>query len=51
MMNRFESADDQRSESILQLDAKFKDIDISKSQYSGRVMFLTQNTSNALHLT
>ena len=48
----FESADDQRLESILLLAEKFKGMDTSKSPYSGRVMCFTQCTSsNVLHLT
>ena len=47
----FESADDQGLESILQLPQKFEDMDTSESPYSGRVMCLTQDASNALHLT
>ena len=47
----FESADDQILESMLQLAEKFKDMDTSRSPYSGSVMCLTQDTSNALHLT
>ena len=47
----FESADDQRLESILQLAEKFNNMDTSKSPCSGRVMCLAQDTSNALHLT
>ena len=41
----------QRLESILLLAEKCKDVNSSKSSYSGRVMCLTQDTSNALHLT
>ena len=47
----FESADDRRLESILQLADNFKDMDTSKSPYSDCVMCLTQDLSNALHLT
>ena len=47
----FESAHDQRLESILLLGKKFKDMDTSESPYSGRVMCLTQDTSNGLRLT
>ena len=46
----FESADDQRLESILQLPQKFKDMDTSKSPYIDRVMCLTQDTSNTFTL-
>ena len=46
----FESTDDQRLESILQLAENFKDMDTSKSPYSDCVMCLTQDLSNVLHL-
>ena len=46
----FESVDDERFESTLQLAKTFKDMDVSKSRYSGRVMCLTADTSKALHL-
>ena len=46
----FESVDDQRLGLILLLAEKFKGIDTSKSPYSGRVMCLTRDTSNALLL-
>ena len=36
---------------MLLLAEKFKDMDTFKSSYSSRVMCLTHDTSNALHLT
>ena len=47
----FESVDDERFESILQLAENINDMDVSKSRYSGRVMYLTADTNKALHLT
>ena len=40
-----------RLETILQVAQKFKEMDASKSQHIGRVMCLTQDSGNALHVT
>ena len=47
----FSSIDDTRFEKVLKLAEQFKHMNISESTYSGLVMCLTSDTSNALNVT
>ena len=47
----FKSIEDERFDKILSMAEKFKEMDLSKSRYCGRVMCLTLDTSNVLFVT